>query len=56
MKKVFSLLAFLLSLKGLQAQQVIDVAARAAFGKLMEKGDATSQDMETIIAQLSKHS
>jgi 2-dehydro-3-deoxygluconokinase len=38
------------------AQQVIDVAARAAFGKLMEKGDATSQDMETIIAQLSKQS
>lgn len=37
-------------------QQIIDVAARAAFGKLMEKGDTTSQDMETIIAQLSKHS
>ncbi|MBO9562397.1 MAG: sugar kinase [Niastella sp.] len=39
-----------------EPQQVIDVAGRAAFGKLMEKGDTTSQDMETIIAQLSKHS
>lgn len=36
------------------AQKVIDVAAQAAFGKLMEKGDATSQDMATILAQLSK--
>jgi 2-dehydro-3-deoxygluconokinase len=34
------------------SQRVIDVAARAAFGKLMEKGDATSQDMETITSQL----
>lgn len=36
------------------AQRVIDVAAMAAFGKLMEKGDATNQDMETITSQLSK--
>jgi 2-dehydro-3-deoxygluconokinase len=39
---------------GHDSQKVIDVAARAAFGKLMEKGDATSQEMSTIIAQLDK--
>lgn len=36
------------------AQQVIDVAAQAAFGKLMEKGDATNQEMSAILAQLKK--
>ncbi|WP_127129980.1 sugar kinase [Pseudoflavitalea rhizosphaerae] len=36
-------------------QEVIDTAAAAAFGKLMEKGDATSQDMETIKKRISAH-
>ena len=37
------------------AQEVIDVAARAAFGKLMEKGDSTNQDIETIKSSVSTH-
>ena len=36
-------------------QEVIDLAARAAFGKLMEKGDATNQDIETIKSSVSIH-
>ncbi|WEK38209.1 MAG: sugar kinase [Candidatus Pseudobacter hemicellulosilyticus] len=36
-------------------QSVIELAARAAFGKLMEKGDATNQDIETIKASLTTH-
>lgn len=37
------------------AQRVIDVAAQAAFGKLMEKGDATNQEMSAILAQLKQY-
>ncbi len=37
------------------AQQVIDLAATAAFGKLMEKGDATNQDIETIKSIVHTH-
>ncbi len=36
-------------------QEVIETAAAAAFGKLMEKGDATGQDMETIKKRISAH-
>lgn len=36
-------------------QEVIETAARAAFGKLMEKGDATSQDMASIQSYLPTH-
>lgn len=34
---------------------VAELAARAAFGKLMEKGDATNQDIETIKASLTTY-
>lgn len=40
---------------GHNPQEVIETAAAAAFGKLMEKGDATRQDMETIKKRISAH-
>lgn len=36
-------------------QEVIETAANAAFGKLMEKGDATNQTMESIKQRISAH-